>query len=193
MKERILQTAYMLYSKYGIKGVSMNQISRSLGISKATLYEEFGSKENLINACVEKSAEKVYAMILAIEEAAKSSMEALLMISNKVFHYYSSISPSFYKDLSHFLEANEKQASYKKKFYDRCLGYLQKGVEEGNYISSLDYEKTTALFIDQIGRLEVEYQIPMLVTFLRGICTPKGLEELNQILENTQLNQIIKV
>ncbi|MDR1913421.1 MAG: TetR/AcrR family transcriptional regulator, partial [Clostridiales bacterium] len=41
-------TAFDLFSQYGIKSVSMDDIARNAAISKRTLYEFFGDKETLL-------------------------------------------------------------------------------------------------------------------------------------------------
>lgn len=46
-KEQVMTTALDLFSQYGIKSVSMDDIARNIGISKRTIYEFFEDKETL--------------------------------------------------------------------------------------------------------------------------------------------------
>ncbi|WP_303669866.1 TetR/AcrR family transcriptional regulator, partial [uncultured Alistipes sp.] len=43
-KERIIDQAMQMFVAQGIKAVRMDDIARQLGVSKRTLYEEFGDK-----------------------------------------------------------------------------------------------------------------------------------------------------
>jgi AcrR family transcriptional regulator len=47
-KEDILRAAEELFSRFGADKVSINDIARRAGVSQATIYNNFGSKENLV-------------------------------------------------------------------------------------------------------------------------------------------------
>jgi AcrR family transcriptional regulator len=47
LKDNLVSTAFELFLKYGIKSVSMDDISRKLGISKKTIYSVVNTKEEL--------------------------------------------------------------------------------------------------------------------------------------------------
>jgi AcrR family transcriptional regulator len=47
-KEGILRAAEELFSRFGANKVSINDIARKAGVSQATIYNNFGSKENLV-------------------------------------------------------------------------------------------------------------------------------------------------
>ena len=46
-KERILETAYKLFYAQGYNVTGINQILEESGVAKASLYQHFGSKEDL--------------------------------------------------------------------------------------------------------------------------------------------------
>ncbi|MCE5179841.1 MAG: TetR/AcrR family transcriptional regulator [Porphyromonadaceae bacterium] len=48
IKERIIAKAGDLFFQYGIKGVSMDELASSLGISKRTIYEIFQDKKEIL-------------------------------------------------------------------------------------------------------------------------------------------------
>jgi len=51
-KERILQTTLELFQVHGIKKTTTNDIAQKAGVSPATVYNHFGSKEDLVRATV---------------------------------------------------------------------------------------------------------------------------------------------
>ena len=51
-KERILQATLELFQVHGIKKTATNDIARKAGVSPATIYNHFGSKEDLVRATV---------------------------------------------------------------------------------------------------------------------------------------------
>ena len=51
-KERILRATLELFQVHGIKKTTTNDIARKAGVSPATVYNHFGSKEDLVRATV---------------------------------------------------------------------------------------------------------------------------------------------
>jgi AcrR family transcriptional regulator len=57
-RERILETAYRLFSRHGIHAVGIDRIIAEADVAKATLYHHFGSKEALVIAFLELREER---------------------------------------------------------------------------------------------------------------------------------------
>jgi AcrR family transcriptional regulator len=57
-RERILETAYELFSRYGTRAVGVDRIIAESGVAKMTLYRNFASKEELILAFLERRRER---------------------------------------------------------------------------------------------------------------------------------------
>src|SRR5919108_4448369 len=53
-RERLLDTAYELFSKRGIRGVGIEEVIERAGVAKATLYRHFPSKDDLVLAFLER-------------------------------------------------------------------------------------------------------------------------------------------
>ena len=51
MKEKIIEIAGDMFLKLGFKSVTMDDIAKKLGVSKKTLYTNFGNKAVLVGAC----------------------------------------------------------------------------------------------------------------------------------------------
>jgi AcrR family transcriptional regulator len=56
-RERILDTAYELFSRHGTRAVGVDRIIAECGIAKMTLYRNFPSKDDLILAFLERREE----------------------------------------------------------------------------------------------------------------------------------------
>jgi len=56
-KERILETAYTLFSRRGIHDVGVDEVIEQAGVAKATLYRHFPSKGDLVLAFLERREE----------------------------------------------------------------------------------------------------------------------------------------
>jgi AcrR family transcriptional regulator len=49
-RERILESAYELFSRRGVRGVGVDEVVAHAGVAKATLYAHFSSKDDLVLA-----------------------------------------------------------------------------------------------------------------------------------------------
>jgi AcrR family transcriptional regulator len=59
-EERMLDAAEAIFGRQGFHSASMDEIARRSGITKALLYQYFGSKEGLCEACVERSRVRLF-------------------------------------------------------------------------------------------------------------------------------------
>ena len=57
-RERILETAYRLFSRHGTRAVGVDRIIAESGVAKMTLYRNFASKDELILAFLERRRER---------------------------------------------------------------------------------------------------------------------------------------
>ena len=48
IQERIINEAGLLFSKYGIRSITMDALAEDMGISKRTIYEKFKDKDTLL-------------------------------------------------------------------------------------------------------------------------------------------------
>jgi len=57
-RERILETAYELFSQRAIRDVGIDEVIERAGVAKATLYRHFPSKDELVVAFLERREER---------------------------------------------------------------------------------------------------------------------------------------
>jgi AcrR family transcriptional regulator len=57
-RERILETAYELFSRRGIRDVGIDELIERAGVAKATLYRQFPSKDDLVLAFLERREQR---------------------------------------------------------------------------------------------------------------------------------------
>lgn len=58
LRERLLSTARALFHKQGIRSIGVEAIAEAAGTNKMTLYRHFGSKDDLVMACLQRVAEE---------------------------------------------------------------------------------------------------------------------------------------
>jgi len=199
--EDIIRKVAQLYKKYGIKSITMDDVAHELGISKKTLYEYFSDKQHLVNAVVEQ--EVIYNDLRLQEQ--KNNSENALQEMFKIFRFHLQMlkeyNPSLEFDLKkYYPESYFRLKRIKRaKILETTLNNLIKGKQEGFYRKELNEEIITKLNVLRIESLyesdlfsqeelySHEFSKEMFLYHLHGILTPKGMEYLNNNLEQLKL------
>ncbi|MFC1986384.1 TetR/AcrR family transcriptional regulator [Chloroflexota bacterium] len=90
-KERILRATLNLFQVHGIKKTTTNDVARKAGVSPATVYNHFGSKEDLVRAAVKCFLTGAAADFRKIVEGNLPFMEKLeqvLLYKSDMFEHY---------------------------------------------------------------------------------------------------------
>ncbi|MDD2226512.1 MAG: TetR/AcrR family transcriptional regulator [Dysgonamonadaceae bacterium] len=201
IKDRIIQQAGRLFFQYGVKSTSMDEVASSLGISKRTIYENFRDKEDLLLSYLKQVCEdrkkavqelmerfdNVVEVFLHIMEIHKTATFANIKFYEDIYRYYPNVD-AFLKEESH--KANE--------FF---VQFLKKGVEQGVIRENLNIEvvaflveESTSIYmrashIDKFPFSFSELISTVMVNFIRGISTEKGIKIVDKYLEKQQIEQ----
>ncbi len=90
-KERILQATLELFQVHGIKKTTTNDIARKAGVSPATVYNHFGSKEDLVRATVKyflTSTAADFSKIFKGDHSFLEKMEQILLYKSDMLGQY---------------------------------------------------------------------------------------------------------
>ena len=198
-REKVIKRAAEMIAELGVKSLRVDDLASDLGISKRTLYEMFGDKEELLSQ----------SMIYLIRQRKRCLSEQLAYCNNMLEVLLESV-----RSLSNFgsMQEMEKRLAFNlKKFYpnvyDRVkrehteqgiadLQYaLDKCMEEGYLDPMVDVELMARLFLSTSGVLFTEDNIiipdgvsreeaigAMTVNFLRGLASEKGLKIIDELL-----------
>ena len=80
-RERILGTAYELFSRYGTRAVGVDRIVAESGVAKMTLYRNFASKDELILAFLERREQRWTRQWLQAEAERRGSTPAQRLLA----------------------------------------------------------------------------------------------------------------
>ncbi|MCL3851407.1 MULTISPECIES: TetR/AcrR family transcriptional regulator [Parabacteroides] len=189
-KEQIMMTALDLFSQHGIKSVSMDDIARNMGISKRTIYEFFEDKETLLVKSIEYNHKKMKQVLIELEEGPYSVVEEIILFYEECMKRPRWYNRKFYDDLKRYPKALELNEKNKAEFSKKCMKLFSRGVKEGVFQKGINFEIVTLLAKEQIKMIRPtgaflnhsvsEVYKTVLFTFLRGICTEKGLAILDR-------------
>jgi len=192
LKQRIMDTAMMLFGQQGIKAVKMHDIAKQLGISKRTLYEIYTDKEELLYQGVVAYDQKKREHLSEYASTANNVIEVIVEAYRMKVREVHTVNPVFYEDILKY----PKVEAYIKDMHERrregFISFMQRGVDEGCLRPDVDYV-LFQIFLDSIGKNVMENQLVkkysvgeifgnLFLVIIRGLCTIKGLALLEKAL-----------
>jgi AcrR family transcriptional regulator len=198
-KVKILIASIQLFKQYGVKSVTMDQISSHLGISKKTLYKFVSNKKDLLDQVFEMAVghmkerfesifsdfngnaiDKLFALERFAEENLRGEEDRLM---DQLKQYYPELAARVF-------------AAREALVNSFTVQNLKEGIEEGLYREDVNIEYISIIYyghvlavhesivhhrnvnVDGLRKASLRYHI-------RGIASQKGLIYLNQNILNT--------
>ena len=85
--EQILNAAKKLFTNYGFKKVSMDEIASEAGVTKKTVYTYFSSKEELLKYCIKEELQNMRKMRRNLESKKLDFMETVHQVIYNLLKY----------------------------------------------------------------------------------------------------------
>ena len=198
-REKIVDRVSQMIKAVGVKSVRMDDVASDLGMSKRTLYEMFGDKEELLSESIlymmEQRQKDIYDKVAGCD----NMVEVLLMsirllggngevreVERRLVFNLKKFYPNVYE------KVQRAHAEYGLKGLQFAL---QKCLEQGYIDPNIDVELMARLFLATSGMLISDSSVvvpeevsneeafgAMVVNFLRGLSTVKGLQLIDEIL-----------
>ena len=145
----ILDKTIELFYEFGIRSMNMDDISRSLGISKKTLYQYVKSKEDLIEKLFYFEQMKWDMEISKLKINEMNAIEILLQVSLKVFEEMGSFDPKLKFELKKYYEPIYQQFLVRKQnhIFNQIGKNIEKGIQEGLYRSDVNIDLVAGLYV----------------------------------------------
>lgn len=202
-KEKILDGVEVLFMKYGIRSVTMDDIARHLAISKKTLYQHFADKDDLIYKMSESFLERTFKRYQEIAERAKNSIEELRLVSGCMKEDMEHINPSVLFDLEKYHpKAWNLWVEHKTKVIEKSvIRNIHKGIADGYFRAEIQPEVvaiTRLILLESAFDSRVfphnkfnlaEVQLQLFDFFVHGLCTEKGKKLYQKYKESAQLTK----
>ena len=190
IRQRTIETTSEILMRTGNLSVRMDDIAQELSVSKRTLYEIFGNKEELLIECMKYHVSR---MSKLIDEEVDREDDVLTVF---IKHLEIIIDES--RENSHASFADmEKYPKLKKLFNEhlcdmarRLRQFMELGVRQGVFRDDLNMDVLMKAF-SVMGKMANEESCKgifpydelidgTMVVLLRGIATPKGMEKLDK-------------
>lgn len=183
-----------MFRTQGIKAVRMDDVAKSLKISKRTLYEQFVDKEQLLLECIKLISErqkKVYGDFMA---QSNDVMEMLCFFIKYNLEDLSHFNVLFFTEVIKYKPAREFLEQINKDRLKEREVFIKRGIEEGLIVADINFP-----LLSRINKAAFDYLInekiyeeytlaeifrTFVMVFLRGILTEKGQQKLDSLIGN---------
>jgi AcrR family transcriptional regulator len=193
-KERILKGAEELFFRYGIKSVTMDDIARHLGISKKTIYQSFGDKDEVVNTLMEFRMTEDESEYCKISAKSSNIIEEIFLLMKHMSTLFEKINTNVFYDLQKYHPSSwERFKTFKENCIQRMVEEaIVKGIADGivrvdinpKIMATLRMEEVEMGFNPRLFPPDkfkiLEVQLALLDHFLHGICTLKGHKLVNK-------------
>lgn len=193
---RILDTVIAAVTTRGIKAVKMDDVAAELGISKRTLYEIYDDKETLVLEGVKYYHENKRTALNTFAANSHNVLDVIIHFYEMQIKESKNINPLFYEDIAKYPRIVNYLEQKRQNSRSDFLHFMRRGVEEGLFRDDINYDIITHMFEAQgkymrNKRLYQQYTFEelfstMLFVSLRGFCTRKGIEQLDQFFARSQ-------
>ena len=194
LKGKILDTAMTLFAKNGIKAVKMDDIARALNISKRTIYELYENKEVILFEGIKRYNQRREEEMSQFVKGNTNVMDIILNVYKVKVEEFRFTNPLFYDDLEKYPDVMAYLEKSREENRKELIAFLNKGVKEGYFREDINNDLVTILF-DSIAQLFLQKRLyarfsiecvlnNIMFISLRGICTIKGIEVLDNFLKS---------
>lgn len=139
IKDAILKAAQEVFSKYGYKKTTLDDIARYIGKGKSALYYYYKNKEQIFEAVLAFEVIQLKDELLNALEAEKNPQDKLrryilkrMELYHNLVNYYGAIQREYLDNLS-VIERIRKQ--YDEQEHEMISGIIKEGVDQGKFVS----------------------------------------------------------
>jgi len=191
-KQKIIESAALMFRTYGIRAVTMDMLANELGISKRTIYEKFRDKDELLAGVLKWMAVKQKEAIVKVFGESENVIAAVFRLFDMMCEHFRNMSPAFRLDMEKYYNNIVKNLleSDELPYSANNIEMLKRGIKEGIFRNDIDIDITNQC-LNEVLRMPGEKDIyrsennsrnvfrDFYVNYLRGISTQKGLELIN--------------
>lgn len=193
LKDKIVEYAMTEFYKRGIKAVKMDEISQGLHVSKRTVYEIFGDKEEMLLAGIKARNENIREkMAIFARDVSHNVIDLIAYFYKLQIAHNEQVGISFFEEMHKYPRVIDYlQASHERDHAD-TLRFFKEGVKEGFFRPDVNYElhvEVANIALQEIkhNQLYKKYSIQDLfdsyfLVIIRGFCTPQGIKKLDQLI-----------
>ena len=201
VEKDIMECALAMFSKYGIRSVTMDDVARELGMSKKTIYKYFENKADLVHKSIRARFEEIQKALIEIHLRTTNAIDELMEVDEVIGSVMRNQNPSLrYQLQKYYPETHREVFEGRHELFNTMVQEnIESGKRDGLYrkeasteiISFLYCAKMETMPEDELQLFE-NHSMPFVMHqaleyHIRGLATEKGLRYLEQKLKDKSI------
>ena len=196
-KIEIMEKATEVFMRYGVKSVTMDDLAKSLGVSKKTIYKYYSDKNDLVKHIVKAKTQLDKTVCESSKLQAVNAIDELILISKSVSDMFGQLHTSVFFDLKKYhREAWDIMEAHKNDYVrDQIIDNIQRGISEGLYRKNLDSNIISTVYLTTMdaifdglsfnqSNINISTILIEVIRFqIRGMANDRGLSYLKERLK----------
>ena len=198
----LLERSSVVFMKYGLKSVTMDDLCREIGVSKKTIYKYFEDKNDLVLTIIRFKVDMDKEACHAFTNSALNAIDELVNISRFVIEQFSNMNPSVFLDLrKHYPEAWKHMHDHKWEFVlNNIRENIIRGKKENLYRENLNPDIISRYYVAGMDSMMdggvypyPEFKIDQILAeilrfHIRGLANDDGINYLKEHF-NREINE----
>lgn len=200
VRNLILNAALEQFMSKGIKEMKMDDIASLLSVSKRTIYELFSDKEELLLEALKLLHERTRSEGKAIIRRSEHILDIILNLYGLYFELLKKVNKKFFTELERYPRICQRNKEREAKNNKKFLAWIELGRKQGLFREDANFEVLSYILRRDLEIIftvnikgeenELSKYTPeelgrtLILSYLRGISTPKGQEIIETYLNN---------
>lgn len=192
-----MEKATEVFMRYGVKSVTMDDLAKSLGVSKKTIYKYYSDKNDLVKHIVKAKTQLDKTVCESSKLQAVNAIDELILISKSVSDMFGQLHTSVFFDLKKYhREAWDIMEAHKNDYVrHQIIDNIQRGISEGLYRKNLDSNIISTVYLTTMdaifdglsfnqSNINLSTILIEVIRFqIRGMANDRGLSYLKERLK----------
>jgi AcrR family transcriptional regulator len=153
-REKWVEECIVQFEETGLKNITMDDVAKKLGISKATIYNHFKSKDEIVQTAVAQILNKVRRYEEFLNDVSQNYIKRYYKAIRFYVHQISGISPGLVSDVEDlYPEMWQYIKMFREQFGFVLSNYYEEGKKRGYFKKDLDLNMMVSMdrwFIETI-------------------------------------------
>lgn len=194
MLPKICKYAEKLFMRYGIKSITMDDVSRELSISKKTLYQYVEDKDDLVKKTITLHLEETDKIVSEVFSKVENAIDQILSIGNMMVAMHKEVGHGLLFDLKKYHpESYTLLTEHREKtMFTGIAQNMNLGIKQKLYKKEVNVEIATGFYmalvfncIDSeviaLQKHSFQDKYSTLINYhLNAICTKEGIDYLHK-------------
>jgi TetR/AcrR family transcriptional regulator, cholesterol catabolism regulator len=189
-RNELLRNIRKILINFNFADFQLKILAAKLNIQVTVLEKLFVNEEGLVSAILNFEQDNLEKIFDLFHSDDNNAIDIFINVSRELDKHFEEISPSIQYDLRKYFPVPHQQFIEKRMnfVFDKMKRNIEQGINQGLYRPDLSTELVSRIYIsrlmdihnpDYFPNSEISFELlfnVMVDTFVRGICTEKGLQ-----------------